>query len=80
MTTKSIRKSSWNTHRTAGYTYDVANDQASAGGVHHHQVRLLKAGWQQRIRQSNGRHESYGKVSAISASDGEARFATAQQG
>jgi hypothetical protein len=74
-----IRKNNWNTYATRGYTYDAANDQASAGGVHHHQVRLGKAGWQTRICQSNGRHQAYGPVSAISDEDGEANFATAKQ-
>lgn len=74
-----IRKTTWNTYRTTGYTYDVANDQASAGGVHHHQVRKTKAGWQYRICQSNGCHRSYGQVESIGEADGEARFATAQQ-
>lgn len=75
-----IRKSQWNTYATYGYTYDVANDQASAGGVHLHQVRKTKGGfWQKRIVQSNGRHTAYGPVSPITEEEGEAAFATAQQ-
>lgn len=74
-----IRKSTWNTYAIAAYTYDVANDQASAGGVHCHQVRKTESGWQTRIRQGNGRHVSFGPVSPISEADGEAHFATAQQ-
>lgn len=74
-----LRKSTWNTYATTGYTFNAANDQASAGGVHHHQVRCHNGGWQTRIRQSNGRHTAYGPVAAISDSDGEAYFATAQQ-
>lgn len=74
-----IRKSNWNTYATRGYTHDVANDQASAGGVHHHQVRLGKRGWQHRICQSNGRYQSYGPVSVITDAEGEAHFATAEQ-
>ena len=74
-----IRKSTWTTYATTGYTHDVANDQASAGGVHHHQVRKTKYGWQERICQSNGRHESYGEVSPISDEEGEAHYATAEQ-
>lgn len=73
-----LRKSNWNTYATYGYTHDVANDQSSAGGVHLYQVRLAKAGWQKRICQSNGRHQSYGPVESISAADGEACFATAK--
>lgn len=74
-----IRKSTWNTYRMTGYTHSVAQDQASAGGVILHQVRRTKHGWQERACQSNGRHEAYGAVEPISESDGEAKFATAQQ-
>lgn len=74
-----IRRDRWNTYATYGYTFDAANDQASAGGVHHHQVRRGAAGWQARIRQSNGRHAACGPVSPISDADGEAYFAMAQQ-
>lgn len=73
------KKTTWNTYRTTGYMYDAANDQASAGGVHHHQVRKTKVGWQTRICQSNGRHEAYSDVSAVSEADGEAKYATACQ-
>ena len=74
-----IRKNAWNTYATTGYTHDVANDQASAGGVHLHQVRKGKSGWQKRICQSNGHHQSYGKVEAVSDKDGEAFFARAEK-
>lgn len=74
-----LNKRTWNSYRTTCYTHDVANDQASAGGVHHHEVRLAKGGWQYRIRQSNGLHESYGHVESISDADGEAKFAEACQ-
>lgn len=74
-----MRKSTWNTYAITGYSYDVANDQRSAGGVHLHQVRKTNSGWQTRIEQSNGQHSSYGSVSPISEADGEAYFATAQQ-
>ncbi len=74
-----MKKSTWNTYATSGYTYDVANDQASAGGVHLHQVRRNRSGWQTRICQSNGRHQSYGPVESIDDAEGEAHFATAQQ-
>lgn len=79
MTMTSISKSKWTTYATSGYTHDVANDQASAGGIHFHQIRKTKAGWQYRICQSNGRRRAYGPVSPISDEDGEACFATAQQ-
>ena len=75
-----MRKTTWNTYAVRGYTYDVANDQASAGGVHCHQVRRTRTGlWQTRIEQSNGRHTSYGPVTPISEEEGEALFATAAQ-
>lgn len=74
-----MKKSTWNVYATYGYTYDVANDGASSGGVHHHEVRKTKTGWQHRICQSNGRHQAYGPVEAITDADGESHFATAQQ-
>lgn len=75
-----MNKRTWNTYATYGYSYDVANDQASAGGVHNHQVRKTQnGGWQERIRQSNCGSASYGPVTAISDADGEAHFATAEQ-
>lgn len=76
--TKTLKQTTWNTYRTTGYTHDVANDQRSAGGVHHHQVRRTARGWQYRICQSNGRHQSYGPVSAIDDAEGEARYETAR--
>lgn len=74
-----MQKTTWNTYATRCYTYDVANDQRSAGGVHLHQVRKTKSGWQKRILQSNGRFEAAGEVEPISEAEGEAKFATAQQ-
>ncbi len=74
------RKSTWITYATYGYTHDVGNDQRSAGGVHHHQVRKhAKYGWQKRIAQTNGRYTTYGRVEALDELTGEAHFATAQQ-
>lgn len=75
---KTMRRTTWNTYAVSGYTYDVANDQASAGGVHVHEVRKGRAGWQKRICQSNGRHEAYGPVTPIDDAEGEALYATAQ--
>ena len=69
----------WNTYYRTGYTYDVANDQASAGGVHLHQVRKSRTGWQRRIVQSNGAHVAYGPTVAISEEEGKAMFETASQ-
>lgn len=78
MTKTAIRKSAWNTYRTTGYTHDVANDQRSAGGIHFHQVRKTKTGWQLRIEQSNGKHTSYGAVTTTTDADGEAKFEQAK--
>jgi hypothetical protein len=75
---KTLRKSSWNTYRVCGYTYDVANDQASAGGVHLKQVRLNKGEWQYRICQSNGNHTSYSETEVISIEDGLQKFEQAK--
>lgn len=74
-----IRKTTWNTYRTTCYTHDVANDRRSAGGTHNHQVRKTAAGWQRRIRQSNGAHESFGPAEPISDEDGEAAFELAKK-
>lgn len=76
---KQMSKGTWNTYSRACYTYDVANDQRSAGGTHCHEVRHHReGGWQTRIRQSNGVHTSYGPVTPIEAVDGWARFETAK--
>ena len=74
---RKMRKSTWNTYAVRGYTHDVGNDQSSAGGVHLHQVRRTPRGWQKRICQSNGNHQSYSAVEAVTDADGEAAFATA---
>jgi len=74
-----MKATTWNTYRTTGYTHDVAQDQRSAGGVHHHQVRRTKSGWQKRIVQSNGNHSATGEVTPMSDADGEAAYATAQK-
>lgn len=73
-----MKKTTWNTYRTLGYTYDVAQDQRSAGGVHHHQIRKTPGGWQHRIKQTNGRFVSYGAVTHINNEEGEAAYATAK--
>lgn len=73
-----IRKSTWNTYAMRGYSYDVANDQASAGGIHLHQIRKVGNDWQKRIIQSNGPHKACGETSGLSDVDGAAAFATAQ--
>lgn len=74
-----MKKTDWNTYKTTGYTYDVAGDQRSAGGVHLHQVRKTDSGWQYRICQSNGNHRAYSPVEPLSDAEGEARFATAEE-
>lgn len=70
----SLKKDKWNTHATTCYTHDVANDQASAGGVHHHQVRWWGGRWQQRICQSNGNHQSYSKWWYVDDDAGKANY------
>ncbi len=72
------RNDQWNTYATYGYSHDVANDPASTGGVHLHQVRRGKAGWQTRVLQSNGRHRAASRVEPIDDAKGEALFATAK--
>lgn len=67
-------KTTWTTYATTGYSHDVSNDQRSAGGVHLHQVRHTKSGWQHRICQSNGRHQSYGPVTPLTEADGAAKW------
>lgn len=75
-----MKKTTWNTYSTRGFSHDIANDRASSGGVVHHQVRRTRNGfWQRRACQSNGRHEAYGPVEAISDAEGEALYATACQ-
>ena len=74
-----MRRDTWATYATYGYTFDAANDQRSAGGVHLHQIRLSNGHWQKRILQSNGRFRAAGPVEPVDAAVGEAHFATAQQ-
>lgn len=74
-----MRKSTWTTYHIEGYSHDVASDQRSAGGIHSHQVRRTQAGWQKRVKQTNGRYEAYSAVYPISDQDGEAAFASAAQ-
>ena len=73
-----MKNTTWNTYRTTGYTHDVAQDQRSAGGVHHHQIRKTKSGWQKRIKQTNGRYSSVSETQAISDAEGAAAFETAK--
>lgn len=67
-------KRTWRTYHTAAYTYDVAGDQASQGGVHFHQIRRIKTGWEKRIVQTNGRHVAIGPVTPVPAAVGESKF------
>ena len=73
-----MKNTTWNTYRTTGYTHDVAQDQRSAGGVHHHQIRKTKSGWQKRIKQTNGRYSSVSETQTISDAEGAAAFETAK--
>lgn len=74
-----MKKTTWNTYYFGGYTYDVANDQASAGGCHYYQIRQTKHGWQHRIRQANGRAQSFGPITVIDDAEGEAKFEQAKK-
>ena len=71
-------RNNWTTWAVTGYTYDVANDQRSAGGVHLHQIRKTKTGWQARIMQSNGRFKAAGEVKQITEEEWRQRNQTAQ--
>ena len=74
------KKSDWLTYAPYGYTYDVAQDQRSAGGVHDHEIRYSEnGGWQTRIAQSNGRHTAYGPIEAVDDATGQAFYDTALQ-
>lgn len=73
-----MKKSTWNTYCVTGYTTNVANDQASAGGVVYAQVRKGPAGWQKRLCRANGAHRAYGAYEAISDAEGEAFFERAK--
>jgi hypothetical protein len=73
-----MRRTTWTTYRTTGYTYDAANDQASAGGVHHHQIRRTRNGWQKRIMQSNGRHIATSQPMDIPHDQGEEYYQIAR--
>ena len=73
-----MNKRTWTTYFTGAFTYDVADDQASAGGVHQHQIRKTRRGWQERIRQVNGVHVSYGPVKSIPEKSGEVTWAIAK--
>jgi hypothetical protein len=73
-----LRSTTWNTYRTTGYTHDVANDQASAGGVHHHQIRRTKRGWQKRIVQVNGMHSAASDEQTVTDAEGAAAFEAAR--
>ena len=68
--------SNWNTFAERPYTYDIADDQLSAGGVHLWQVRLGPTGWQKRIIQSNGGHWAQAPIEPLDDETGKAFFAT----
>ena len=74
-----LSRRAWNTYGISGYTHQVGHDCRATGGVHLHQVRLGRAGWQRRTVDSTGRYESAGPVTPVNDADGEALFATARQ-
>jgi hypothetical protein len=69
-----LRKSVWNTYRITGYTHQVGDDARATGGVHLHQVRRSRRGWQRRTVDSNGRYTSPGPVAPLADAEGEALY------
>jgi hypothetical protein len=78
MTTTKLNRGAWNTYAVYGYTHQVGTDGRATGGVHLHQVRRGRAGWQVRTVDSNGRFQSAGPVSPVTDAEGEAHFETAR--
>jgi alkylated DNA nucleotide flippase Atl1 len=72
-----LRRGTWNTYRITGYTYQAGTDARATGGVHLHEVRRGRAGWQKRVVDSNGNYSSAGEAEPISDAEGEAAFQTA---
>ena len=73
-----MRKDRWNTYSLSGFSYDVANDQASAGGVHIRQIKRGCEGWMHRVLQINGNHRASGPAEPIDAAHGEACYECAK--
>ena len=71
-----MKKSNWNTYKITGFTHQVGTDPRATGGVHLHQVRKHKTGWQRRTVDSNGRYTSAGMVETLSPAEGNAKFAS----
>jgi len=67
-----LKVTNWNTYRITGFKSGVVDDQASAGGIHQHQIRRRskKTGWEHRIVQTNGTHEAKGPVTTLTDLDG----------
>ncbi len=73
-----MKRNQWNTFRITGYDHQAGTDQRATGGVHLHQVKRGKAGWLQRVVDSNGQFESAGPCVPITEIDGEAAYETAK--
>lgn len=73
-----LRRRAWNTYCISGYTHQVGDDPRATGGVHLHQVRLSRSGWQRRTVDSNGRWASPGPIEGLPDDQGEALFARAE--
>ena len=66
-----MKKTTWNTYRISGYTYQVGDDPRACGGVHRHEVRCTRARvWQVRVVDSNGRYSSPGDAMEVSEAEG----------
>lgn len=73
-----MTRTTWTTYRITSGTHQVGTDVRATGGVHLHQVRRTRNGyWHTRIVDSNGRYESPGPARAITITEGEARYASA---
>ena len=73
-----MNRKNWTTYAISGYTHQVGDDQRATGGVHLHQVRRTKSGWQRRTVDSNGRYDSAGRVEPLDDATGEAKFSQSQ--
>lgn len=78
MTKTKLNRRTWNTYAVRGYTQQAGTDGRATGGVHLHQVRRGRVGWQVRVMDSNGRFLSAGPVSPVSDAEGEAHLETAR--
>lgn len=76
-----IRRDVWNTFKITAYdgTANDNGDRRAHGGVHRHEVRKTKTGWQKRIVVTNGRFDNPCPPVPLSDADGEALFTQAEK-